>query len=201
VFLPIVKDVVTVVGSVVGRFAEWSKENNNLETSLKMIAAIGFSVMIAGIVKNIGFAIESVIALKTAIMALNTTALFGPTGVIVALGLLTAALIGVGNSAYQAKIKDIEKEFADLIDTAKLTSEQIYKVQDALIMAEKFGSTFDESRESVAQMAEDLGISEENVIAIGLASAKVTEEYKSTLVQIQEYNKLLKEIEGSRQWC
>jgi len=204
VFLPMVKAIVSAVSDVVGGFVSWATENNNLATTLKMIAAVGIGIMLSQVVAAMPGVLGSIQALKVAIMSLNTTALFGPTGIIVALGLVVAALIGVGNAVQQSAIKEITEEFKGLMNASKLTAEQIQQVQEVMANASKGEASFEEAQANIKQMSKDLGISEDKVIAIGIASSRVTDEYKKTIKAVQDYNTKLAEsnkyIIGTKEW-
>ena len=204
VFLPMIKAIVSAVSDVVGGFASWATENNNLATTLKMIAAVGIGIMLSQVVAAMPGVLGSIQALKVAIVSLNTTALFGPTGIIIALGLVVAALIGVGNAVQQSAIKEITEEFKGLMNASKLTAEQIQQVQEVMANASKGEASFEEAQANIKQMSEDLGISEDKVIAIGIASSRVTDEYKETIKAVQDYNAKLAEsnkyIIGTKEW-
>jgi len=204
VFLPMVKAIVSAVSDVVGGFVSWATENNNLATTLKMIAAVGIGIMLSQVVAAMPGVLGSIQALKVAIVSLNTTALFGPTGIIIALGLVVAALIGVGNAVQQSAIKEITEEFKGLMNASKLTAEQIQQVQEVMANASKGEASFEEAQANIKQMSKDLGISEDKVIAIGIASSRVTDEYKKTIKAVQDYNAKLAEsnkyIIGTKEW-
>jgi len=188
-FLQTVKDVVGWLTKAANGFVEWAREGNNLKDLLKIIASIGVTAALVGMTNG-------VISLTKAIATLNATALLGPTGIIVALGALVTALIAVGNAVHKSALKEIAEDFKPLIAGTGVATETIYKIQEALANASKGGGTFEEVTAQVKQMSEDLGISEDLVLRIGLASGKVTDEFKNTLREVRNYRDVLKESQG-----
>ena len=184
----VVAPLIPLLVDLITRFTKFATEGDNLKNIIKGIVSAGLLIFVTSTALAIPGLIAQITALKTAVMAFNTTALFGPTGIIIGLAALVAALVAVGNAVHQSALKEIANEFGNLATEANMSTEKIYKVQEAIANASKGAGTFEEIRDQVKQFSEDLGISESQVIAIGLASQKVTDEYKATLRAVKDYN-------------
>ena len=155
--------------------------NDGQKQTILIVA--GVAAAIGPLVLAVGKAITIFGALKAAIIAINTTALFGPVGIIVGIAAVTAALIGLGVARRQSQLEEIAEEFADVASAAELATEEIEAIETALRLGSFDG--FTDAREQVDALSQNLGVSRLAVIDIGLKSQSVTQAYKDQLTALR----------------
>jgi TP901 family phage tail tape measure protein len=115
----------------------------------------------------------------------------GPvTAVIAGVSALVAGITAIGGAIKEARIKDLEEEFGDLSRELDVTAEKAEAVARALNLG--MGQTFERTKEQVKELADALGLTEEQVLNIGLANDDLTDQFKEQLQTIKDQNEELR---------
>lgn len=182
-FIPLVTDTVGKIRDAV----EWFGELD--DSTQKTIIRMGIFAAASG---PIAQATSQIIKLSTAIKAMNASVLFGPVGLIVGLAAVTAGLVVLGRRRREAQIDELEVEFADLADELGVATDgmrefaQKAEAVDQALVRGSYMATFESTAEQVQALAENLDLTQEAVIAIGLESENVSDTYKELLEQVGE---------------
>lgn len=115
-------------------------------------------------------------------------ALNAPLGIVAGVGALVVGLINIGISARKARVDELSKQFVELADSFGLTGVELENFTNAAVEAEieiralaASGAGIERIEGLVSNLTESLGLSKLEIIAIGLESDKVTDEYKAQL--------------------
>lgn len=173
--LPMVNELLDRVTEVAKWFGELDDGTKKLIISIGGLAAASGPIMMA---------VGGLIKLKTVIMAINTTVLFGPIGIIAGITAAAGALVLLGKRNREAHLEEIAAEFGDIESAAGMATEKIEDVEHALNLG--MGHGLADAAEDVKMISRELGISEQAVIDIGLASKTVTGEYEDQLQALKD---------------
>lgn len=179
--LPIAKDVVLALRSMTEKISELTPEQRKLILTLAALAA-GFGPVAMGI----GNTIKAVNQLGTAMkfLSANPIAL-----TVAALGAVYLGLKAIGAENNKRMLEEVSEQFGDMANEANLSAQKISDVQEAIARSSRGNASFADLQAQTQQIAQDLGISVEQVARIGLKSEKVTAETKSQLTALMELNK------------
>jgi hypothetical protein len=179
--LPIVLDVVKGLRSITEKIGELDPEQRKLILTLAALAA-GFGPVAMGI----GNTIKAVNQLGTAMtfLSANPIAL-----TVAALGAVYLGLKAIGAENNKRMLEEVSEQFGDMANEANLSAQKISDVQEAIARSSRGNASFADLQAQTQQIAQDLGISVEQVARIGLKSEKVTAETKSQLTALMELNK------------
>lgn len=178
--LPIIEDGLAFVRGLTERFAELD------DGQKKLVIAVG------AVAFAIGPVIGAIGTLTTAIATLNTTALFGPVGLIIGLSALAAGLIALDLVKASKRTEVLAERFADLAEETGVAAGNVERfakagemVEDALARGQ-INATFEDTKEQVGILADNLNLSEEQIVKIGLQSDKLNDNFKGILRSVQE---------------
>ena len=179
--LPIVLDVVKGLRSITERIGELDPEQRKLIMTLAALAA-GFGPISMGI----GNTIKAVNALGNAmkLLAANPVAL-----TVAALGAVYLGLKAIGAENNKRMLEEVGEQFGDMANEANLSAQKISDVQEAIARSSRGNASFADMQAQTQQIAQDLGISVDQVARIGMKSEKVTAETRAQLSAIMELNK------------
>jgi hypothetical protein len=135
---------------------------------------------------GIGNTIKAVNQLGTAMkfLAANPVAL-----TVAALGAVYLGLKAIGAENNKRMLEEVSEQFGDMANEANLSAQKISDVQEAIARSSRGNASFADLQAQTQQIAQDLGISVDQVARIGLKSEKVTAETKSQLTALMELNK------------
>jgi len=173
--LPMVNELLDRVTEAAKWFGELDDGTKRLIINMGALAAASGPIMMA---------VGALMKMKATIIAINTTALFGPVGLIAGLAALGVGLVTIGRNRREAQLEEIANEFADVEAAAGLATEEIEAISEALRMGSMDG--FTDANEQVAALAENLGVSKLAVIDIGINSEYVTQQYKEQLQALRD---------------
>lgn len=180
-FLPLAKDFIdwAIEGvKAIGEFvSDQEKLNSVLDLAIPILSGViagltGF-LIITSIQKLIeGFSIA--VGVMNAVLAANPL-------ILVAAGLaaLTVAVVGVTRA-----VKSNIEEMSQMSEIAGLTVgevDQLTVAMETLSHEQLAGASFTTAAEDIATMAENLGVTEEQAIRVGLAGEHITDQYKEQL--------------------
>lgn len=176
--LPIAADILDALSKVTKNLA-----NMDEGTRKTIIAIAAFAAGTGPAISVVTSTAKAVEALKIAFVALSAS----PIGIAtVAIGGFALALKAMGD-ANQAKMMDeAADKFKVISELAGVATEKIVSVEEAMANYSKGGGSIDELEESFAQIAEDTGLTREQIIAIGIQSDKVTTEFRKQLLVMKE---------------
>lgn len=180
------EELIPLVTDIVSDIRDWVSWFSELDDGTKETI-----VRIAGLTAIIGPAITAIGGITRAVKVLNTTALFGPAGLIVGLGLAVGALIKLDDHLNEKHVERLAEEYGELGEriskTGEVTDEFLKKIEG---IEQAFGRNIHADFESVKtqtkQLAKNLGVSESQVVAIGLASKDVSDAVKEQLKTIKK---------------
>ena len=175
ILLPAMKENVEEMTTFVQKLA--AMDDGTKQMILKvgaLVAAIGPAIL------GISAATKAVNALRTGLTFLAANPIVLAISGITALGV---ALAGLAKKRREAKLDELLEQFAEVEGAAEASAEQIEAVQRALGLGSASG--FQDAAEQVAQLAVNLGMSQQTVVEIGLASENVTDQYKEQLLLIK----------------
>lgn len=163
--LPAATGLVSALGDTLLFFTEMDEGARNTIIGLTLLAV------------GIGPAIAAVNSLKAAIISLNTSALFGPTGIIVGFAAITAALI----------LFDQKRRIA------QRGQEELFRIDSA--------DTYEENLDKIAKAQEIVNAKEKEYLDIkGSAGAAVAEQSRVELADMQRKLDILKDqVDWQRQ--
>jgi hypothetical protein len=174
--LPFMLQIITAAQKMVDGFANLSDEQKKSILQIAALAA-GIGPALIGISKMI----QAVNALKIAMTALSanpiTLAVLGIAGV-------TAGVVALGNAVEQSRLDDLKKEFEDVAVLSNTAKENINAVNEALRMMGQQGFERlapEDLSQKLQEMAMRLGISADEVFAIGVNSEYVNEAMKENI--------------------
>jgi hypothetical protein len=176
--LPIMLDVIKAGRSLIGSLGSMSDEQRRTILTVAALAA-GFGPLVLGVAK----AIEAVKLLQGAMIALSAN----PIGL--ALAGIAALYIGLkklGEENNKKMLAEVGEKFGEIGELAGVSAQKISDVQEAIARASRGGGSFTEMQAMTQQIAQDLGISVQQVALIGIKSEKTTEEMKRTLRSIKD---------------
>jgi TP901 family phage tail tape measure protein len=173
-FIPVITDLIKKVKDGL----QWFSELN--EGTQKTIG------IFMGIAAAIGPVLIGLSSITKAIITLNTAALWGPLGIIAG---TTALVIGLSKLKKHIDGKHVERlreEFGDLAEeisgTEKVTDDFLKKIEAIeQALRSNIYVSFEGVTTQVEQLAKNLGVSELQVIEIGLASDNVSSAMKEQL--------------------
>lgn len=168
--LPVALDLIKAMRGIVENFAALDDETKGNIIRIAALAA-GIGPLILGVTK----AVEVVNTLKIALVALSAN----PIGLAVAgVAALAAGLAALGEANNKRMLEEVGSQFGDMAKEAGLTAQKISDIQEALALSGKGGFSFEDVKNQVQQISEDLGVSVDQVMRIALGSDKVSSSYK-----------------------
>lgn len=176
--LPIMLDVIKAGRSLIGNLGSMGEEQRRTILTVMALAA-GFGPLVVGVTK----AIEAVKLLQGAMLALAGN----PVGL--ALAGVAALYIGLkklGEENNKKMLAEVGEKFGEIGELAGVSAQKISDVQEAIARASRGGGSFTDMQAMTQQIAQDLGISVQQVALIGIKSEKTTEEMKRTLRSIKD---------------
>jgi hypothetical protein len=170
--LPTATKIVSGLGDLALMFA-----NMDTGTRNALIALTLFSV---GVVP----AVKGILTLKTAVMALNSTALFSPVGLIAGIAAVAAGLIVLGQKAEQARVDKIRETFKGVEEATKLSDIQIKSLVDTLARLQKAFPDNAQVKKTVDGLAGSYGITATQVNALVQASTSLNDKTKQQVAEV-----------------
>lgn len=191
IMVPIIKDLVAQVSGVVKWFGDLDEETKK---TILTVAAVAASI--GPLISLIGAVTGAVAGLQVALAFLSANPI---VAVIAGISALTIGIIAWSKAAEDARVKELTEEFGDLADATKMTKEEMKDfVQAAGAVDESLqlsaGQSFEDLQYQVGQLAENLGLTEQQVIEIGLHNKDNTEETKRQLTVLLDQVKAENEI-------
>lgn len=173
--IPVVKDLVGKARELVDWLNSLDEEQKKQILKMAaMAAAIGpVTAMVGGLTQAVGL-------LSKAIAFLAANPVVAATAALVALG---AAIVAVGKRARENHIRELEEEYGDLAENAELSVEAMEQVEMALVRG---GGSFADAKEQVSRLSDNLEVSKELIIDIGLQSKNVSDSYKEQLQTLKD---------------
>lgn len=168
----------------------------NLAPTLRIIidlfaGLLRFTTVIPDSLKGFGVgaaaAATGFVALSKA-LSLVGIALTGPVGLIAGIGALVVGFVNLNRVIEEKRIEQASEDFGDLARQLNLTGEAFDEFIDKASQVDQvlaFNYNLDDLVNSVNELSKELGLSKDEVIAIGLASEDVTDEYKNQLRELQ----------------
>ena len=176
--LPIMLDVIKAGRTLIGNLGSMSEEQRRTILTVMALAA-GFGPLVIGVTK----AIEAVKLLQGAMLALSAN----PIGLAIAgIAALAIGLKKLGDENNKKMLAEVGEKFGEIGELAGVSAQKISDVQEAIARASRGGGSFTEMQAMTQQIAQDLGISVQQVALIGIKSEKTTDEMKRTLKSIKE---------------
>lgn len=176
--LPIMLDVIKAGRTLIGSLGSMSDEQRRTILTVAALAA-GFGPLVIGVTK----AIEAVKLLQGAMLALSAN----PIGLALAgIAALAIGLKKLGDENNKKMLAEVGEKFGEIGELAGVSAQKISDVQEAIARASRGGGSFTEMQAMTQQIAQDLGISVQQVALIGIKSEKTTEEMKRTLRSIKD---------------
>lgn len=194
--MPIALELMQGLRDLVGNFNELDEE-----TRQTILGVAAFAVATGPVILAVTNTIKVIQALKIAMLALAAN----PIGLAIAgIAALALGLKALSDANNERMLKEIGEQFGDIGDLAGVSADKILQVEEAMANASKGGAGFEETSAFVEQIAQDLGLSNEQVLAIGLNSKKVTSEYQDQLGAVIKTRNLLEEsksfVVGTAEW-
>lgn len=173
VLLPVAQELIQDFRGFVGVLGDLD------ESTIKAVVTIGALAAAAGpAIKGIqGLSVAlSFLAANPAVLAVG------------ALGAVAAAVAALSNAKNRRGIEELSESLSGLADATELSAEDMRKFGDIISREISKGgkASFKELQERVTRVSEELGISEELLIDIGLASGSVVGQYKEQLQQLRD---------------
>jgi len=192
ILLPVLKSGVEVISGIVEQFSDMTEgQKTTILVAAAVVAAIGPVIAI------IGTATTAIAGLSTAMAFLAANPIVLAVAGVASLGLGIVALVK------HAKDKNIEKlteQFGDLGKELGKTADEMddfvkiaSKVEKALKLND-FQGDLAETSSQVKELAKNLGLTEEEVVSIGLASEDLSNEMKKNLTVIDNQLTAEKEL-------
>ena len=173
--------ILEIVKGARGLVENFSKLDDGTKKTILVIA--GFAAATGPVILGITNTIKAIEALKTAMLVLAAN----PIGLAVAgVAALTAGLIALGEANQQKMVEDVEDRFKVIGELAGVASEKIVQIEEAMANYSKGSASAEEMQKSIEQIAKDTGLTKEQVIAIGVQSNKVTDEFRKQLITIRD---------------
>jgi TP901 family phage tail tape measure protein len=166
---------------------------------LKLLSLIPQSLK--GFISGAGGAAIVIGTLTKALTLLGVTISTGPLAIIGGLAAVTVGLVAIGKEQDKRKVERLANDFGDLAEEISTTDQaldeflkQASDIESVLTDFSRFGfgdladsdETFKSISNTIGKLAQDFGITKEQVVDIGLASSTVSKEYKSQLTIIKD---------------
>ncbi len=175
-----IEQLAPILRIIIDSFAAVLRILNKVDPVLKG-AGIGAAVAAGGF-----------LALSRALAAVGVT-LAGSAGVVAGIGAVVVAFSSLLIKAREIRQIQLADTFSDLARDLGRAGQAIDefvgiagKVEQSILQFGKFENSIDKVAARVALLSERLGISEEEVIKIGLASEEVSDRYKEQLTLLQD---------------
>ena len=193
IMLPVLKDLISSVGEVVDWFAALDEEQKQTVIQVAAVAAaIGPLITFIG---NATIAIQGMSA-ALAFLAANPI-----VAAIAGVAAVTAGVVALGAKANKDRIAALTEEFRDLaVETgvAEENMEEFAEAADLVSGALQRGdymATFKSVNEQVNQLSANLGLTREQVVAIGLANENLSDNFRD---QLQIINTQIKSVQEQK---
>jgi len=172
--LPAFQAIITQVSEMIGVLQGLDDEQKTMLIRVAAIAAAMGPMSLA-----IGTGIKAFTALKLAAVALG-----GASG----LGLVVFALGAVVTAVrvIRGPIREARDSLDELAGASESTATELDQVARALSESEQFSASFEDVRRNVVQIADASGRTVDEVIEIGRASSRLSDEYKDQLGILDE---------------
>ncbi|MFA7502993.1 MAG: phage tail tape measure protein, partial [Anaerovoracaceae bacterium] len=109
----------------------------------------------------------------------------GPIGIAIGgISLLTGGIVALKNRINETRTEQLAQDFGDLSESTGVAAEQVEAISDALARG-SFGN-FGDAAEQVQALAENLGVTREQVINIGLANENISDQYREQLQTLKD---------------
>ena len=193
------QDLLPMTAQILGALSGAVKSINELnpETRKTVLILGAFLATVGPLTTGIVKTAEAIKVLKVALVSLSANPVAVATAAIVG---LTLALKGIGDANQARMLKEVKEGFTDI----GVEAEKIVKVEENIARSSRMNARFTELQDQVKQIAGDLGISQEQVIQIGLQSKKTTRFTKDQLLAIEKINEQekirLSYIPGTVEW-
>lgn len=169
--IPAFLEVIEFARNAVGFFAE-------LDEGTKR-----FILTLAGLAAGIGPAISAIGAFSQSLAFLAANPIVAVLAGVAAVGVGIASL---AKTAREAQLAEIAEDFTEIAEEGDVALVAIEAIQDALRLGSQtfnteFGSSIEDVRRQVESLSDNLGVSVDNVIQIGLQSKQVNDTFKEQL--------------------
>lgn len=184
ILIPIVKDLVEQVKEGVA----WFKDLDDT-TKQNILKAAAMAAALGPVITAIGGTVQAVGALSKAIgfLAANPLVL-----ALAGVAAVTVAVVALGEKKKRDEIAALTEEFGTLAEQTGVTKEGMEEfalsagmVSDAL-QRNDYGATFESVNEQVTALAQNLGLTKDQVVAIGLQNDNLSSNFKEQLKTIDE---------------
>lgn len=171
--LPALLDIIKGARGIVENFSKLDEG-----TKKTVLAIAGFAAATGPVILGITNTIKAVEALKIAMLALAANPI---TLVIAGVAALGVGLKALGDENNKRMIEDVGERFKNVGELAEVSAQNIVDVEEVLARMSRGGGTATELKDSIKQIAEDTGLTAEQILAIGINSNKATKEFKDQL--------------------
>lgn len=183
--LPAILEIVKGARGLVENFS-----NLDEGTKKTVITIAAFAAATGPVILGITNTIKAIEALKIAMIALAANPI---TLVLAGVAALAVGLKAFGDENNKRMIEDVGERFKNVGELAEVSAQNIVDVEEALARMSRGGGTANELKDSIKQIAEDTGLTAEQILAIGTNSNKTTTEFKEQLVAADKMLKTAKE--------
>jgi hypothetical protein len=175
------QELLPIAQAVIQNVLELVQEFKDLDDTQKdtIIRVAAVAAAMGPLSVGIGTAIKAVNALRLAAVALG-----GASG----LGLVVLAVGAVATAVrvIRGPIREARESLDELAGASGDTAKELDEVARALSESEQFSQNFKDVERNVRQIAEASGRTVDEVIAVGLATSRVSDEYKAQLATLQD---------------
>lgn len=197
------QELLPIASEIMGGIKKLAENFNALTSDQKktVLSVLALAAATGPLLVGISSTIKAVEKLKIAMLALSANPIGLAIAGVAALG-IGLKVLGDANNAKM--LKEVGEQFGNIGELSGVAGDKILKIEEAMANASKGGAGFSETSEFVNQIAIDLGLSADQVLAIGKNSSKVTQEYKDQLDTVVLLRNQLAEsnsyVIGTTQW-
>lgn len=172
--LPALLDIIKGARGIVENFSKLDEG-----TKKTVLAIAGFAAATGPVILGITNTIKAVEALKIAMLALAAN----PISLVIAgVAALGVGLKALGDENNKRMIEDVGERFKNVGELAEVSAQNIVDVEEVLARMSRGGGTATELKDSIKQIAEDTGLTAEQIVAIATHSEKTTAEFRDQVV-------------------
>jgi len=178
--LPVALEVVKAVRRLMEGFGDLTAEQKTSIIAIGALAA-GVGPLVLGISKTI----DAIDKMKIALTALSANPI---TFALLGVAALYLGLQKLGEANNQRMLEEVADQFGNVGELAGVAGQKINDIQEVLARSSRGSASFEEMRTQTQMIADDMGVTVDQVYAIGLNSEKVTKETKDQLRVLKDIN-------------
>jgi len=179
--IPIATDMVTAARDLIGNFSDLDDGTKKL-----IISVGGFTAVLGPALITIGKLITVLPALKAGLVALGSASA-GPIGLAIAgVGLLAGAVVGLSAKKNRDSLDELAESIDGVSDATELSDEKLETLGETISREISKGNTdMLGFQDRIKELSEELGVSEDKVLDVAVASGQLVGKYKDQAIQLK----------------